>query len=207
MMKTTRHLPAMDHRGFTLIELMVALLIGFVLVGGAVVLMDFSTRTYRAQERVADIQQEARAALDIMSRDLRMAGLSSRRLLANGIASIVTTDATTLRIQMDVDLSDTIDANGQEDITYTLSDGVIYRILDRGTPSEVSSPLLSNVSNISFSYRGDEDFTGTVAGNDTRTVTILLQCEGRDAAGGNFQRDLSTTVAVRNMVLLPKRGA
>ena len=60
--------------GFTLVELLIAALILTIVT--AQVLMVFTTQhtSYVAQERVVDLQQDARLVLDLMLRDLRMAG-------------------------------------------------------------------------------------------------------------------------------------
>jgi prepilin-type N-terminal cleavage/methylation domain-containing protein len=62
-------------RGVTLIELMIVLVIAGLVVGGIYTLFATQQRSYYVQDRVAGIQQDARAALTIMARDIRMAGL------------------------------------------------------------------------------------------------------------------------------------
>lgn len=61
-------------KGVTLIELMIVLVIAAVLVGGIYSLFITQHRSYAVQDQVAGAQQDARAALDIMARDIRMAG-------------------------------------------------------------------------------------------------------------------------------------
>jgi prepilin-type N-terminal cleavage/methylation domain-containing protein len=62
------------NKGVTLIELMIVLVIAAVLVGGVYTLFATQQRSYFVQDRVAGIQQDARAVLTIMARDIRMAG-------------------------------------------------------------------------------------------------------------------------------------
>lgn len=67
--------------GVSLIELMVAMLIGLFLILGAVTIYNQSRTAYRASEGVARLQEVARLALDVMEADIRMAnfwGLNSR---------------------------------------------------------------------------------------------------------------------------------
>lgn len=67
--------------GVSLIELMVAMIIGLFLLLGAVTLYNQSRNTYRASEGVARLQEVARLALDVIEADVRMAnywGLNSR---------------------------------------------------------------------------------------------------------------------------------
>ncbi|MGG7055973.1 PilW family protein [Nitrosomonas sp. ANs5] len=61
-------------RGLTLVEMMVALTIGLVLLEGLSVMLFSSQRTYRVNEALARIQENARYAFQILSRDIRMAG-------------------------------------------------------------------------------------------------------------------------------------
>ena len=67
--------------GVSLIELMVALVIGLFLIVGAVMVYSQSRKVYRTIETVARLQETARYALDVMEADVRMAsywGLASR---------------------------------------------------------------------------------------------------------------------------------
>ncbi len=61
-------------QGFSLVELMVALLISSILMGGVVMMMDISKRTYTLQTALAELQDNARFVIDELTRELRMAG-------------------------------------------------------------------------------------------------------------------------------------
>jgi len=61
-------------RGFTLIELLVVVVIMLVVTGAIFALVDPSRGTFRAQPEVADIQQRMRVGVDMLSKDLVMAG-------------------------------------------------------------------------------------------------------------------------------------
>ena len=65
------------NKGVTLIELLIVMVIAVVLVGGIYALFMTQQRSYFVQDRVAGIQQDARVALDLMARDIRMAGFQS----------------------------------------------------------------------------------------------------------------------------------
>ncbi len=71
----------MKQRGMTMIELMIALVIGAVLLVGAVSVYSNSRATYRLNESMARLQENARFALDHLEPDLRLAnywGLTNR---------------------------------------------------------------------------------------------------------------------------------
>ncbi|HZF98642.1 MAG TPA: PilW family protein [Pseudoxanthomonas sp.] len=61
-------------RGVTLIELMIALLIGIVLLLGLVQIFSASRAAYQLSQGIARNQESSRFAIDFLSRDLRMAG-------------------------------------------------------------------------------------------------------------------------------------
>lgn len=60
--------------GLSLIELMVALLIGMILVLGLVQVFAASRTAYQTSEGLARMQESARFAIDFLQRDIRMAG-------------------------------------------------------------------------------------------------------------------------------------
>ena len=60
--------------GFGLVELMVAMTIGLVLLGGIGYVFIGSRGAFRTTDNLSRMQENARYALDMMSRDIRMAG-------------------------------------------------------------------------------------------------------------------------------------
>lgn len=67
-------------RGLSLIELMVALTISLAVLGGVLTMMMNSMRANASSVKTIRLNQEMRAALDLMVRDLRRAGYRSRFL-------------------------------------------------------------------------------------------------------------------------------
>ncbi len=61
--------------GMTLIEIMIALLIGAFLLGGVLQIFIGSKQTYRMQENLFRLQENARFAMYFLSKDIRRAGL------------------------------------------------------------------------------------------------------------------------------------
>lgn len=64
--------------GMTLVELMVAMLIGSVLIAGAVTVFLQSRTTYRTAESIARLQENARFAMDTLEPDVRLASFWGR---------------------------------------------------------------------------------------------------------------------------------
>lgn len=63
-----------NQTGMTLIEIMIALLIGAFILGGVIQLFIGSKQTYRMQEGLSRLQENGRFAMDFLSKDIRMAG-------------------------------------------------------------------------------------------------------------------------------------
>lgn len=61
-------------QGLTLVELMIAMTLGLLLLGGIIAIMISSRQTYRVNEALSRMQDNARYAFQLMSRDIRMAG-------------------------------------------------------------------------------------------------------------------------------------
>ena len=60
--------------GMTLIEIMIALLIGAFLLGGVLQIFIGSKQTYLMQQNLSRLQENGRFALDFLGKDIRMAG-------------------------------------------------------------------------------------------------------------------------------------
>jgi type IV pilus assembly protein PilW len=79
-MRTPSPFPRLQ-RGVSLVELLVALVIGLFLMLGAVYVYNHSRNSYRTSEVMSRLQESGRLALDVIEADLRMAnfwGMSNR---------------------------------------------------------------------------------------------------------------------------------
>lgn len=63
-----------DQRGFTLIELMIAMVVSSLLVGFVFAIQNRMSLAYRSQSSVSEVQQVVRMAKDLIVRDTRAAG-------------------------------------------------------------------------------------------------------------------------------------
>ena len=61
-------------KGMTLIELLVALVICGMVVAGIYRVFVAQSKAYTVQDQVVEVQQSVRSAMEILLRDLRMAG-------------------------------------------------------------------------------------------------------------------------------------
>ncbi|WP_322277468.1 PilW family protein, partial [Methylicorpusculum sp.] len=60
--------------GMTLVEIMISLLIGAILLGGVLQIFLSTKQTYRMQEGLSRLQENARFAMEFLTNDIRMAG-------------------------------------------------------------------------------------------------------------------------------------
>lgn len=96
MMKSLRQ----DQRGFTLVELMAGLMISVVVVAAGYTVMTSSVKASAVNDQTNQMQQNARIAMDLLSRDIKMAGFGmiapvGACTVGGNAAAIVPQDANT----------------------------------------------------------------------------------------------------------------
>src|SRR3546814_5610031 len=64
-------------RGVTLIELMIALVLGLLVVAAAIGIFLSNKQVFRTSDNLSRMQENARIGFELMARDLRMAGASA----------------------------------------------------------------------------------------------------------------------------------
>lgn len=180
-----------DNKGFTLIELLVAMAIASIVMAAVVSAYQLQVRGKNTQEAVTDMNQTARAALEVMTNEIRSAGLDPLDALPIG-AGIMTAAANQLRIIMDIgdgvslqSDGDTADAN--EDVTYSLYvDGDGNQHLGRDTGGG-NQPLARNVDALDFVYLdATGNPTGILANIRSLQLTLVARAGERAAGGVGF---------------------
>ena len=187
----------LDKKGFSLIEIMVAIAIMSVLSIAMMKTYTGFTRVYTTQEVAAGVQQDLRASLNIMTQDIRMAGFDP---LDTDNFGVEVATATNIRITSDTDMNGVVDVSNFERITYNFNAGTnrLEQILYETTGSESTQPVVDNVTNVAFTYLDeDNNITATLA--DIRTVTISMTIDEPAGRGGTVSRTLSTRVRCRNL--------
>ncbi len=72
-----------NNGGFSLVELMVAALIGMALVAGATVTFIAQNRSYNVTESVSEVNSQSKTALNIMTKEIRLTGMGLDNTAAN----------------------------------------------------------------------------------------------------------------------------
>ncbi len=79
-------------RGFSLIELMIAMLIGLILTGGAIQLFISNKATYKVENALSRLQETGRFVVETMAREIRMAGFNGCSSRGNIEPNIIADD-------------------------------------------------------------------------------------------------------------------
>jgi prepilin-type N-terminal cleavage/methylation domain-containing protein len=200
-----------ENRGFTLIELLVAMALGLVVLGAVLRVFVSQNRTNAAQQEVAYAQQNVRAGLELMARDVRNAGSDPEN---GGFVVIPQATGTTLQVRADYSNpadGDATDAN--EDVTYTIDNGNRrltrdgFRMIDNVVPNSLQFAYYMGGTNTPFvpATQADRDAIRAVG------IQFQVHTESEDpahaggynlfpASGGTCRvRTLATRVRVRNM--------
>ncbi len=221
---------ANSHGGFTVIEMLVYVSLFGVVLSAIYYLFATNYKSYSSQENSMEMTQDLRAAIQIMTRDIRMAGLDPTGTANLGFLGDdendpdddrYNTDNNSAHFTMDVNGDgDTFDVN--EDIQYYLSaTDVLMRRANNtvgdesASPGKAESPLAENVTVLAFNYTFADGDTGSPdddPGDDTddhddiRSVEIFTQIQTPridPILRKKKSRDLTTRVKVRNAGLEP----
>ncbi|MCK9274451.1 MAG: prepilin-type N-terminal cleavage/methylation domain-containing protein [Syntrophales bacterium] len=165
------------NKGFTLIELVISLAIGMVLLMAMYSVFEIQRKTLQVQEQVAELQQAVRAGMDMMIRDIRMAGYDPAGTAGAGIVA-VDSGGSRIYITMDLngdgDLSDsasTAEDTG-EHVVYDLYNNKLGRAVGHSdinlSQSIGHQPVVENIETLSFTY-------------DTASQAVTISLTGRTA--------------------------
>ena len=181
-----------NRRGFTLVEMLISLVIASLVIAVAYKVFTNQAIVYSVQEAVAEAQNSARAGMEIMFSDLRLAGYDKEGGGSNvGIGTAVSGTANSIRVEWEHD-NDTIKA-----VEYFLADGKLVRnvymngLLTADSPEEV----VDDVAGLVFTY--------TLSGTKITRADISLTISTRPVAVGlnnpePLTRTSSSTVYFRN---------
>ena len=196
-------------RGFSLNELLVAMVIMSVVSSAIYGVFSISGRSYTTQSVTADVQQSVRSAMELMLQDIRVAGLDPT---ASGNFGIELAEAEKLRFTSDSidaglnDFNGTLDDTNAERITYVRQSTQLNQILYETTDSESSAPLISDVQDLKFTYF---DADGNDLGSpvppaqlsDIRTINVSITVEEPAGRNAPVRRTLTNGVKCRNIGL------
>jgi type IV pilus assembly protein PilW len=190
--------------GFTLIELMIAMAIGMIVFASVATTFISQTRAYSAQEQINQMEQNARGALDIMSREIKMAGYKPN---GGSVTGVVSYTSSSLTIQADLNGDGSISTSGSdnEQITYTYDS--TNKQIRRQIGSAAAATLAENLSSFAFTYYQASGTTLASSASNIRRIEIALTAKtekpdpGYSANGGYRTVDVSATITPINLGL------
>jgi type IV pilus assembly protein PilW len=207
----------LDAKGVTLIELLVALVVSALVIGGIYRVFVAQTKAYTVQDQVVEVQQNIRSAMEILLRDLRMAGydsdsISSKISIASPIAN-----AGDHTITVSYEYDDT----HRHEVIYALSNGNLTRQLtiipDAGPSTSTTDIILERVEGLDFTYGVDSNDDGAmnrwannvadIKGNE-KVVAIRVALTGNpdqtnpDVKNWVSPRTLTSAVTLRNLCFI-----
>ena len=180
--------------GFTVTELVLALAMMMMIMAAMVSLLISLNRVYTALNVTAGVQQVTRAGINIMTRDIRMAGLNPLKINQIGLLEA---SVNKIRFQHDTNGSGSIETGQDEDIAYLLN-GNHQLIRQKDGNSRSNKSLIDHVTDLTFKYF-DRDDRETSLFDEIHTVEISLTV--REPAGRDkyISRTYSTRVICRNL--------
>jgi len=205
--------------GFTLVELLVAMVISTIVLTLMYQVYRGQLRTHTTQQELVEMQQNMRAVLYLMEREIRMAGHAPN----GGVADPAITTAQVDNIAFAMDISggtsldpsdgDTGDAGERMNYFYDHGTGQLIRNASDGNGNQ---PLLeaSDINSLTFVYKdsngvtldddGAGNLTTTASRQAIRTVEIILNASiGTTAMVDPHQMQLTSEVKIRNLGLSP----
>jgi type IV pilus assembly protein PilW len=168
-----------SNQGFTLVELMIAMAVSLLALAAIYSTFLAQHRSYQVQSETADMQQNIRAGMYYMQREIRMAGsnpfdtIPVFGITAAGPLSITFTED--VRGAMPTDPPDGDVGDPDEDITYSLNGTDLQRTDNTtGIPQTVAQ----NINALNFVYLdGSGAPTATLAAIRSVQITIVAQTD------------------------------
>jgi type IV pilus assembly protein PilW len=191
-----------SHKGFSLMELMVAMAIASILIAGIHTFYRSQLRNHVTQEALVDMQQDARVAMYMMTHDIRMAGCDPQHSTG---ATIRIANAAEIAFDSDIfGPSGVLTAPAEpadgdivagERFYYGLSNGNLVRGgWDEDDPSTTLNlnPVALNIDALNFVYLDNAgDPTATLGA--IRSVQITLVARSGDQVPALMRRQTDST--------------
>jgi type IV pilus assembly protein PilW len=216
-------------QGFTLIEVLVAMVCSSLMIAALYQVFHSQQRSFMKQDDVTEMQQNLRAGLYLMTKDILSAGFDPNKTANAGFVTDFdpaifdtdidyTLDTNIIAFTMDADGDGIIQANDNEQIAYRLQDNNLERF---SVSRNAWEPIANNIDALNFVYL---DSDGNVTINPTAfkaiEVSLLVRTGDKDLKYTNARsyknkqgadicpacnndhyrhRLLSTTIRIRNL--------
>jgi len=183
--------------GFTLLELLISLAIGMIVLGAIYTVFTMQNKHFTSQEQIAEMQQIARTTMDVMTREITMAGYDPNN---DSNAGITAATATSLAFTANLDSSNKVTTDPNENVTYAF-DSANYRIT-RNTGGG-AQPFAENIEELAFAYYKVDGSPPPLL-TDIRMIKVSIRARTAKpdptyAANGGYRTyTLTSSVTLRN---------
>lgn len=208
-------------KGFTLVEMMIAIAVGMLVLSAVYTVFNLQNKLLGDQEQIAELHQNARIAMDMMVREISMAGYNqttdpltipslprcTSALVAAGTSCVGITNAASDTITFTADLNGNgsiaaDSSNPNENITYSVYSSSGIPALGR-TSNGSRQPVAEYVESLLFTYD-----SATLESIRQIKITIRARTSNPDPGytdpiyGDNYRRyTLSSFAFPRNLSL------
>lgn len=220
----------LSHKGVTLIELLVALVIGGMIIGGIYRVFINQGKAYTVQDQVVEVQQNIRSAMEIMVRDIRMAGFDydnpTSLIEIPNLTSLIQASNNSITIEYEYYRAGPPLVSERHTITYSINGTDLRREITINGAATTTEDILENVDALEFfcgtdgiigDYStqdgvvdGDLVPCGNIDINEDKVISVRINLTARpeqeNPQDDRFQmvspRTLTSTVALRNIAFL-----
>jgi len=203
-----------SHKGFTLIELMISLAVASIVTAGIYGFYHVQQKSHVTQQLVVETQQNLRATMSLIKREIRMAGYDPAAMdgidndALNGVddpaesagTGFVAAAGDLIAFDWDMNYNGVIDATGiGEQITYSFlpaDDTNFDGIADNGSApltrnlggATVPASMADDIEAVGFAYAFDDDTDGALDVSPNGNVIWAIDTD----ADGNLDTVLDT---------------
>ncbi|WDN87651.1 hypothetical protein BuS5_00619 [Desulfosarcina sp. BuS5] len=188
--------------GFTLIELLIAMAITGIVSAAIFTAFQSQQKSYIIQDDVTVMQQNLRAGMDMMVREIRMAGYNPQNIGGLGILNVCPRDINNNiditmtgngAIQISTDFDDNGVLGGNETISFSICDSPI--LTPDGNPDLARNSgggrqmLAENIEALGFAYAYDTDSDGNLDTSPNGNVIWAVDSDGDNDLDINLDTD------------------
>lgn len=170
-------------QGVTLIELLVGITVGVIIIGAAFTTLTITQKSLRANEQTVGTQHNVRMAMEMLSRDIKMAGFGSPSVtIGNCSQAIMPNDQNPTgadsgpdSVQLLVPMTRASGANRWTLRAATTSAGTTQILLQTGGGGAVADMVLSGLANGSYiSIGGSATVSVTTFNTSTNSIDVSV---------------------------------
>ncbi|HID93611.1 MAG TPA: hypothetical protein EYP60_05900 [bacterium (Candidatus Stahlbacteria)] len=139
----------MNERGITLVELLVASTVSCIIGAATISLHIKQEKIFAKEEALTKVRNSVRSALDIITRDVRMAGYNPMES-ADFVPGICNAKKDEIHIVMDIDTNGVLSSSERRGFQF--SGDTLYRLRFVGPTAGTRIPIAVNIDYFEFQY-------------------------------------------------------